>query len=478
MRLHRVGTQYKLRRSSSSPEDSPHLESGRTRPSMRLTLLIPIDRRSLQLLSAACALIAAALLWAMAAVVSAPGTPPAVVAAGDMTAARPVPPLPPPWPVSLVDKAVRIEEGEFLPGSTFAAVLRRAAVTAQLVDEVVRATRADFDVTRIRAGRPYKIYFDANDDFLMFRYQPDRQTAVLIARGAQGWRASEVVVPYEIRPRYVHAEINGSLEGALATTWAGRRGAIEVAHRLASIFAWDIDFAADLRVRDTVDLVVEQRFLEGEFAGFGDVVAAELRIAGRMYKAVRYQRTGRTSTYYTPTGESLERAFLRSPVDYSRISSGFSYRRRHPVLNVVRPHYGVDYVAPAGTPVHATADGEVVFIDRNRDAGIHVKISHGGSYTSWYLHLSRPADGLRLGQRVEQGQTIGYVGSTGLVTSTHLDYRLERNGQFIDPLQLEAPVAAPLPAVQMAKFSAQRDQWLNLIRQGQQQVAVVLAGSS
>ena len=107
-----------------------------------------------------------------------------------------------------------------------------------------------------------------------------------------------------------------------------------------------------------------------------------------------------------------------------------------------------------------------------------VKISHGGSYTSWYLHLSRPADGLRLGQRVEQGQTIGYVGSTGLVTSTHLDYRLERNGQFIDPLQLEAPVAAPLPAVQMANFSAQRDQWLNLIRQGQQQAAVVLAGSS
>ncbi len=436
---------------------------------MRLTLPIPIDRRSLQLLGAACALIVAVLLWAAAATVSPAGTPPAAPAARNITVAHPVPPLPAPWPLSLVDKAARTVEGEFSRGSTFAAVLRRAAVSAQLVDEVVRATRADFDVTRIRAGRPYKVYFDANDDLMMFRYQPDRETAVLIARGAQGWRASEVLVPYEIRPRYVHAEINGSLEGALTMTWAGRRGAIDVSHRLANIFAWDIDFAADLRIRDTVDLVVEQRFLEGEFAGFGDVLAAELRVAGRIYKAVRYQRNGRTSTYFTPTGESLERAFLRSPVDYSRISSGFSYRRRHPVLNVVRPHYGVDYVAPAGTPVHATADGEVVLIDRNRDAGIHIKISHGGSYTSWYLHLSRPADGLRVGQRVSQGQTIGHVGSTGLVTSTHLDYRLERNGQFIDPLRLEAPAGAPLLAVQMANFSTQRDQWLNLIRQGQQQ---------
>ena len=445
---------------------------------MRLTLLIPTDRRSLQLLGAACALIGAALLWAVAATV-APETPSSAPPnSGDMTVAHPVPPLPPRWPLSLADKAVRTVEGEFSRGGTFAAVLRRATVSAQLIDELVRTTRADFDVTRIRSGRPYKIYFDANDDLLMFRYQPDRQTAVLIARGAQGWRVSAVVVPYEIRPRYLHAEISGSLEGALSTTWAGRRGAGELARGLANIFAWDIDFAADLRVLDTVDLVVEQRFLEGKFAGFGDVLAAELRIQGRMYKAVRYQRTRRPSTYYTPTGESLERAFLRSPVDSSRISSGFSYRRRHPVLNVVRPHYGVDYVAPAGTPVHATADGEVVFVGRNRDAGIHVKIRHGGSYTSWYLHLSRPADDLRVGQRVEQGQTIGHVGSTGLVTSTHLDYRLERDGQFIDPLQIEAPAAAPLPAVQMANFSTQRDRWLNLIRQGRQQAAVVLAGSS
>ncbi len=393
------------------------------------------------------------------------------------TVAHVVPDLPPEWPLSLAAHADRTVEGEFRPGTTFARVLGQAGVPSGLVHEVGRAIAEDFDVRRIRAGRPYKVYFDDADELLMFRYQPEKQRAVVVARSGEGWVAKDIVVPFDIRPRFLHANIRGSLEGALSSTWLKQRDAIDLARKLADIFAWDIDFAADLRVNDSLDVMVEQRFLEGEFVGFGDVLAAELRVGGRAYQAVRYARPGGSVTYFTPRGESLQRAFLRSPVNYSRISSRFSYRRMHPVLNVVRPHYGVDYVAPAGTPVHATASGTVTYASRNSQAGNHVKIRHGGSYTSWYLHLRGFAAGLSVGDKVEQGQVIGYVGSTGLVTSTHLDYRLERAGEFVDPLKIDFPAAAPLPVEHMSVFGSQRDRWMSLLRQGQTARPAVPAGS-
>lgn len=395
-----------------------------------------------------------------------------------VTLAVPVPEIPPPWPLSLADEATRTVEGEFRSGNTLGGVLQRAGVSPALVEDLVRAARPELDPRRVRSGRPYKVYFDSADRLMMFQYQPDRQTAVLVALASDGWRAKRLTVPYDVRPRYVHAEISGSLEGALANTWLGRGGAIDLAQKVADIFAWDIDFAADLRPRDTVDLIVEQRYLGNERAGFGDVLAAELRVAGRTYRAVRYQRGGRTSAYFTPTGGSLQRAFLRSPVKYTRISSRFASHRVHPLLNVVRPHQGVDFSAPAGTPVHATAGGVVTYVGRNSQAGNHVKIRHAGSYTSWYLHLARFADDLRVGQRLEQGEVIGYVGRTGLATSDHLHYQLERGGQFVDPLKVEFPTAAPLPAGDARAFAEQRDNWMGLLRQAQRQSVVELTGSS
>jgi murein DD-endopeptidase MepM/ murein hydrolase activator NlpD len=382
-----------------------------------------------------------------------------------MTPARPVPELPPAWPMSLAAHAIREVEGEFRNGDTFSSVLTSAGVAPQLIDELARATHGDFDVQKIRAGRPYKIYFGPHDELLLFRY------------GREGWRAEDVVVPYTIRPRFVHAAIRGSLEGAIAATWVSRADAINLAQKLAEIFAWDIDFAADLRVEDALDVLVEQRFLEGEFVGFGDVLAASLKVNGRTYEAVRFARAGGSTAYFRPGGESLQRAFLRSPVNYSRISSRFTYRRLHPVLNVVRPHRGVDYVAPLGTPVHATAAGTIVYAGRNGQAGNHVRIRHGGSYNSGYLHLQRFAPGLKVGDAVEQNQVIGYVGATGLATSAHLHYELERGGERVDPLEIDFPAAAPLPPEHRAQFDRQRDRWIMLLRQGQLDRPVVLAGS-
>lgn len=394
------------------------------------------------------------------------------------TSVRLAPALPAPWPLSLADTAARTISGEFRPGDTFGSVLQRAEVSGKLIAQLGHAVQPDFNVQLIRSGRPYKIYFTPGDELLLFRYQPDRQRAILVANGRRGWRAIEIFIPYEIRPRFIHADILSSLEGALQETPVGRTDSILLAHKLARIFAWDIDFSADLRVKDTIDLVVEQRFLEGKFVGLGDVLAAELRIAGRSYNAVRYLRPEAAIAYFTPTGQSLERAFLRSPVDFTSISSGFSNRRIHPILNIARPHYGVDYVAPTGTPVHATATGTVIYIGRKAQAGKHVKLRHGGSYTSHYLHLSRFADGLQVGAKIEQGEILGYVGRTGLTTNAHLHYQLEQTGTFVDPLSINTPAAEPLPGGLMADFVQQRDIWLARLRAGQNKPPVALAGSS
>ena len=441
---------------------------------MSLTVLISRETAG----ATAAALLVSMIGLSIVAAIGLPGHSTDAVSVSGVTVARLAPPLPAPWPLSLAGHATRTVEGEFRRGDTFGSVLRRAGVSATLIDQLARAVQPDFNVTRIRSGRPYKIYFAADDKLLLFRYQPDVQRAILVAEGRRGWRAMEMVVRYDIRPRFIHADIRGSLEGALAVTSLGRSDAIRLSHKLAGIFAWNIDFAADLRVNDTVDVVVEQRFLGGTFVGLGDVLAAELRINGGIYKAVRYVRPGTAIAYFTTTGESLQRAFLRSPVTYTRISSGFSYRRLHPVLNVVRAHRGVDYVAPAGTPVHATATGTVSYVGRNAQAGNHVKIRHGGSYTSWYLHLSRAADGLTVGDTIEQGEILGYVGRTGLATSNHLHYQLEQGRTFVDPLSIDFPVAAPLPPGQMVDFALQRDLWISWLREGQIERPLILAGSS
>jgi murein DD-endopeptidase MepM/ murein hydrolase activator NlpD len=359
-----------------------------------------------------------------------------------------------------------------------AAVLHDAGLDATVADEVIHAAEPVFNLQRIRAGKPYKIYFDNQDEMLLLRYQPDMQTAMLVARSDAGWQAAQITIPFTVSPRYVQTEIHGSLEGSLSRTRLGRKGAIDVSQKIADIFAWDVDFAADIRAGDRVDLLVEERFIEDEFIGYGDVLAAEMEIRGQVLAAVRYEDENSLVSYYTPAGESIRRTFLRSPVRYQRISSRFTSRRYHPVLKVNRPHYGVDYVAPPGTPVQATADGTVSFVGSNSQAGRHVKIRHGGSYTSWYLHLSRFPEGLHVGQQVAQGDIIGFVGKTGLASGYHLDYRLSRNGQFVDPLRVQFPAADPVPPRDFASFAVQRDRWMRLLHDGQSRTALILAGGA
>jgi len=444
---------------------------------MRLKLVVPTEQSDSHGLAWAGAAVALSLILLVAGSIassdrsSLPLPDPIVVGASYS-----VPDLPAPWPLSLAGEATRTVEGSFRYGSNLAAVLRDAGLSATVVDEIIRAAQPVFDLHRIRAGRPYKIYFGSDDEMILLRYQPDAQTAMLVARNNSGWQASQITIPFDVRPRYINTQIHGSLEGSLGRTRLGRKGAINISQKIADLFAWDVDFAADIRAGDSIDLLVEERFLEDEFVGYGDILAAELELRGLLLGAVRYEDENDIISYYTPEGASIQRTFLRSPVRYQRISSRFTSRRYHPILKVNRPHYGVDYVAPPGTPVQATADGTVSFVGSNSQAGLHVKIRHGGSYTSWYLHLSRFPDGLHVGQQVSQGETIGFVGKTGLASGYHLDYRLDRNGQFVDPLKVQFPAAEPVPPQDFASFAVQRDRWMELMRDGQARSALLLAG--
>jgi murein DD-endopeptidase MepM/ murein hydrolase activator NlpD len=444
---------------------------------MRLKLVVPTESSQTNGLAWAAGVVAVSVLLLVAVMVASHDRQLAAQPAPSVAGAScPVPDLPAPWPLSLASEAARTVEGTFRYGSNLAAVLREAGLSATLTDEVIRAAQPVFNLQRIRAGKPYRIYFDRKNEMILLRYQPDTQTAMLVARGVDGWQATQITIPFEIRPRFIQTEIHGSLEGSLSRTRLGRKGAIEVSQKIADIFAWDVDFAADIRAGDQIDLLLEERFIEDEFMGYGDVLAAEMEIRAQIIGAVRYEDENDLIAYYTPGGASIRRTFLRSPVRYQRISSKFTSRRYHPILKVNRPHYGVDYVAPPGTPVQATADGTVSFVGSNSQAGLHVKIRHGGSYTSWYLHLSRFPEGLHVGQQVSQGETIGFVGKTGLASGYHLDYRLSRNGQFVDPLLVQFPAAEPVPPQDFDSFAVQRDRWMQMLRDGQSRSALILAG--
>jgi murein DD-endopeptidase MepM/ murein hydrolase activator NlpD len=225
--------------------------------------------------------------------------------------------------------------------------------------------------------------------------------------------------------------------------------------QLAAIFGWDIDFALDIRAGDSFKLLFEQRFKDGRKVDEGPILAAEFSNRGDSLRAVRYTAPDGITGYYSETGMAMRKAFLRTPLKFTRISSNFNLRRRHPVLNRIRAHRGVDYAAPTGTPVKAAGDGVVVFAGTKGGYGKTVVLRHGGVYSTLYAHLSRYAGGLRRGQRVGQGAVIGYVGSTGLATGPHLHYEFQVNGIHRDPLNVPLPRAEGIPADQLPRFEAE-----------------------
>ncbi|WP_245585196.1 OapA family protein [Solimonas flava] len=293
----------------------------------------------------------------------------------------------------------------------------------------------------LKTGDKLSLRKTDDDQLDELNYEFDETHTLQVRRSDSGYDALTIEAEIEHRPAQLTGVITSSLFAAAQKAGLSNRLVMEI----ADIFGYDIDFALDLRDGDRFSVVYDQLYKDGKKLRDGDIVAAEFVNRGQAYRAMRYVDADGNATYYTPEGESFRKAFIRTPVDFIRISSGFTTGRLHPILNVIRAHKGVDYAAAIGTPVKATGDGIVDFVGVKSGYGNVVTIRHGAKYTTLYGHLSRFRAGLKVGQRVRQGQLIAYVGMTGLATGPHLHYEFRVNGVHQNPLTVALPRANPLP---------------------------------
>jgi murein DD-endopeptidase MepM/ murein hydrolase activator NlpD len=325
-------------------------------------------------------------------------------------------------------------------GDSLARVFKQQDIPARQLHDILASSEIAKKLTRIYPGQILRLRTTAEDGLLELHYEIDAMTQVQITRTETGYHSELMVREPEHRIMRAAAKINTSL--FLAAQKANLPETITM--ELANIFGWDIDFALDIRDGDQFAVVYEDLYLDGERIGTGNILAAEFLNQDTLYRAVRYTDNQGHTDYYAPDGHSMRKAFLRTPVAFTRISSGFSAGRKHPILNRIRAHKGVDYAAPQGTPVKATGNGKIVLRGKKGGYGNTVVIQHGSSHSTLYAHLNSFARGLKVGERVQQGEIIGYVGSTGLATGPHLHYEFRVNGVHRNPLTVKLPDAAPL----------------------------------
>jgi murein DD-endopeptidase MepM/ murein hydrolase activator NlpD len=355
--------------------------------------------------------------------------------------------------------------------TTLDTLLRGHGVADDAAVSVVAAARQVFDPRRLRALQPFSIERTFEGTLRFFQYEIDDDRFLRVAPSASGG-LDAAVVPIPKTLEYVSAagSIDTETPSLFQSMTESGEGA-ELAVSLAQIFSGEIDFNSDLQPGDGYALAFEKYTREGGQSSYGDISAAEFRNDGRVLRAIRFTVPGGKPAYYDEKGRSLRRFFLRSPLKFEpRVTSRFSSSRRHPVLHTNRAHRGVDYAAPTGAPVIAAAAGVVVAASVDRTNGRMVRVRHASGYETFYLHLSAFAPGIRAGVRVDQGQTVGLVGSTGLATGPHLHYGLTRNGVFVNPLRehMNQPPGEPVPASAMAAFESERDRALaKLLAAGQ-----------
>ncbi|MEM7208474.1 MAG: peptidoglycan DD-metalloendopeptidase family protein [Pseudomonadota bacterium] len=325
-------------------------------------------------------------------------------------------------------------------GDTLSSIADKYNISPSELHRIVYSDQAAKKLAHLRPGDEIKFGFDTEDHVLHVSKQLDEETRLTVERTDQGFVATEVSDPLERRIHYASGIIEHSLFGA--ANEAGVSSSVIMG--MAGLFGWDVDFGLDVRSGDQFSIVYEQLYRNGEFVRDGDIIAAEFINTGSLFRALRYTDPKGNTDYYTPKGETLRKAFLRSPVDFARISSGFNLKRMHPVLHKIRAHKGVDYAAKTGTPVRTTGDGKVIHRGRKGGYGKTIIIQHGSRYSTLYAHLSKYAGKARVGSRVNQGDIIGYVGSTGLSTGPHLHYEFRADGVHRNPLRFKFPGVAPV----------------------------------
>ncbi len=333
-------------------------------------------------------------------------------------------------------------------GDSLARIFSRLGISAGELDRLMRAGGDVARLKRIMPGQTLRVAMDG-ERLQALDYRFDRLNTLHVTRSDGAFHSRTDTRQLETRIASASGRIDSSL--FLSGMQAGLSDNLIM--ELAGIFGWDIDFALDIRAGDRFTLLYEEQYLDGEKLRDGAVLAAEFTNRGKTYRALRYTDPRGRSDYYSPDGRSMRKAFLRTPVDFTRISSRFG-SRFHPTLKKKKNHHGVDYAAPTGTPIKAAGDGKIVFRGRKGGYGNTVIIQHGGKYSTLYAHMSRFKPKLRSGSRVRQGQTIGYVGSTGRSTGPHLHYEFRVNGVHRNPLTVRLPDAAPIQAKYRADFLA------------------------
>jgi murein DD-endopeptidase MepM/ murein hydrolase activator NlpD len=334
-------------------------------------------------------------------------------------------------------------------GDSLDRLFRRHDLSVSDLHRLLKVTEAAPHLRRISPGDTIDIVHDGSTVVSLTRRIGETRSLVVRA-GEQGYAASYIDHPVEIR----HSRVTGQITSSFYAAGLAAGLSDATIMRLAGIYAWDIDFALDIRRDDWFAVVFEEVWQDGEKLRDGEIIAAEFNNQRRSYRAVRFPDEDGRARYYTPAGESMRKAFLRAPVDFTRVSSNFNPSRLHPILKTRRPHQGVDYAARSGTPIMAAGDGRVITAGVQGGYGNTVVLQHGGNVTTLYAHLSRFGANARVGRRVRQGEIIGYVGMTGLATAPHLHYEYRVNGVHKNPRTVDLPKADPVPTSRRAEFAA------------------------
>ena len=335
-------------------------------------------------------------------------------------------------------------------GETLSELFDRAGIPAAELYKILHSKAVTTDLSLLMPGQSIHFKRDDSGNLLSVRLDTSPLSLSLFQRNDQG---SFVEEKLKREPEKVLRYSEGTIKGAFFTAGENAAMSQQTIMSLANVFGWDIDFSLDIRPGDTFKVLYYQEYLDGVRFRDGDILAAEFTTQGQTHRAVRYtDQEGRTD-YYSPDGRSMRKQFLRSPVDFTRISSHFKPRRFHPVLNRFRSHRGTDYAARTGTPIRATGDGKIIRSRYSRSYGNHVILKHGNRYTTLYAHMSKYGRGIKEGRTVKQGQIIGYVGATGMVTGPHLHYEFRVNGIHKNPVTIKFPDVEPIAKKERERFS-------------------------
>ncbi len=332
-------------------------------------------------------------------------------------------------------------------GDTLSSLFRKAGFNDGLMLSVIHGDGEADKLQRLYAGETIRFATDEAGELAAIELQRNLLESLQIEKNSDGFQGEKVVREPDARPAFASGTIDGSLYVAAREAGLSDRLAME----MAGIFGWNIDFVYDVRKGDRFEVVYEELYLDGEKFDTGAILSARFVNQGEDVIALRYTDSSGDTDYYSPSGSSMRKAFLRTPIN-ARISSSFNLQRRHPVLDVVRPHEGTDYAAPPGTPIKAAGDGRVSFAGWKGGYGRTVILQHGDNITTLYAHMSRLGRGIRSGGRVKQGDTVGHVGSSGMVTGPHLHYEFRVNGSPRNSRTVKLPDAKPVPKTEMARF--------------------------